>query len=431
MNQPKANKASLLFIFVTILVDVIGIGIIIPVIPSLIENLTGEPLNVAARYSGWLIMSFSVAQFLFAPLMGELSDRFGRKPILLISLFGLGLDYYFHAIAPTITWLFIGRIFAGMCGASHTVATAYIADISTKETKAKNFGLIGAAFGIGFVIGPAIGGLCAQVSPQFPFYVAAGFSLLNFIFGLVVIKESLPQENRRPINWSNIIPGVSLMHLTKYGALIGLLFAFILVHLAGQVMPSTWSFFTMEMYGWEEWMVGISLMVVGLLVGAVQGGLIGWSTKKFGNRKVISFGFVSWTVGMILFAFAFNETLLYVALLPYVLGGVAGPTIQGVMSNRVPMNEQGNLQGLLTSMVSLTAILGPLIYSYLFYAYSGEDSEIYFPGMPYAVGAICLILATIIALVSLKRMGDINSTDDEVNSLQEVDEEILDQNEIF
>ena len=412
MASKSTHKTSLVFIFITILIDVIGIGIIIPVIPSLIENLTDEPLNVAARWSGWLIMAFSAAQFLFAPLMGELSDRFGRKPILLIALAGLGVDYYFHAVAPTIGWLFVGRVLAGTCGASFTVATAYIADISTRETKAKNFGLVGAAFGLGFMIGPAIGGGFATWGIQVPFYAAACFSILNFLFGLFLIPESLGKDKRRKINWSKTIPGVSLFNLSKFGAFFGLILAFILVALAGQVMPTTWAFYTKKLFNWEDWEIGISLMVIGLLVGIVQGGLIGWSTRTFGNKKVIMFGFIAWTMGMTAFTFAFNEIFFYMAIIPYVLGGVAGPTIQGVLSNRVQENEQGNLQGMLTGMVSLTAILGPLIYSNIFYVFNGEDSVIHLPGAPFAMGGFILIIATIIAYFSLRRMGNIENNSD-------------------
>ncbi|MCG8575055.1 MAG: TCR/Tet family MFS transporter [Flavobacteriales bacterium] len=432
MNAPKSNTASLTFIFVTILVDVIGIGIIIPVIPKLIEGLTGQPLNEAAGWGGLLIMSFAAMQFLFSPLMGELSDRYGRRPILLISLAGLGVDYYFHAIAPTIWWLFAGRILAGICGASFTVATAYIADISSKENKAKNFGLIGAAFGVGFIIGPIIGGICAKWGVQVPFYVAAGFTILNFLFGLFLVPESLPKEKRRKINWAKTIPGVSLAHLNKYGSMLGLIIAFVLVHMAGQVMPSTWSFFTMELYGWDEAMVGYSLGVVGLLVGIVQGGLIGWATKKFGNRRVIMFGFLSWTLGMLLFSVAFSQAYLFVAIIPYVLGGVAGPTIQGVMSNQVPEDEQGNLQGALTSMISLTAVLGPILYTGLFYYYSGDKAQVYFPGAPYLLGGVFLVISSIVAFFALKKIKDIDATgggQDTVGEKEITESDPIDDNE--
>ena len=423
MTQTQPKKVALLFIFITILVDVIGIGIIIPVIPELIHNLTGKPPSEGAEWSGWLMMAFSLTQFLFAPLMGELSDRFGRKPILIIALLGLGVDYIFHALAPSIYWLIITRLFAGMCGASFTVATAYIADISTPETKAKNFGLVGAAFGMGFVIGPAIGGIFAEFGVAVPFLIAAGFSLLNCVFGLFVIPESLAPENRRKFDWRRTIPFVSMYHLKKYGPLLGLLIAFIMVNLAGQVMPSTWTFFTIEMYGWGPMMNGVSLMVVGLLVGLVQGGLTGVLTKKLGNRRVILLGFLLWTIGMVSFSLATTEIILFAALLPYVLGGIAGPTVQGVMSNRVPLDEQGNLQGVMTGMISLTAIAAPLLYTGLFSAFTAPDADVYFPGIAFAMASVFVIIASIIAVVSIRKLGNIDvKYPVKVNE----DEEILD-----
>ncbi len=394
------NK-SLVFIFITVLVDVIGIAIIIPVIPDIIKGLTGEGISEAATYGGLLAGSYALMQFLFSPVLGELSDRYGRRPILLISLLGLGIDYIFFAFAPTVIWLFVGRFIAGIFGASFSVANAYIADISTKENKAKNFGLIGVAFGVGFMIGPVIGGLLGKFGTEVPFLFSAGLTLLNFMFGLFFIPESLPKEKRRKVNFKKMIPFVSIGALSKHKYLFGLIIAFILANLAGQVMPSTWSYFTMENYGWEELDVGISLGVVGLLVGIVQGGLIGWVVKKYGNKKVILAGFTLWTIGMILFSFAYNQWLLFAFLPTYILGGIAGPTLQGVISNQVPENEQGNLQGALTSMNSLTSIIGPLIFSFTFTYFTKDEAPTYFPGAAFALGAVILIVATLIAYFSI------------------------------
>jgi DHA1 family tetracycline resistance protein-like MFS transporter len=420
-DSPKASasKSALTFIFFTILVDVIGIGIIIPVIPSLIKFLTGDPLADSARIGGLLIISFAGFQFLFSPVLGELSDRFGRRPVLLFALFGLGIDYLFHAFAPTIGWLFIGRIFAGITGASFTVATAYIADVSTPENKAKNFGLIGAAFGIGFILGPVIGGVCAKFGPQVPFFVAAGLTLLNFIYGFFFIPESLPVERRRKINYIKMIPFVSFAQLGKYKALFGLILAFVLVSLAGQVMPVIWSFFTMEMYKWDEAMVGISLGIVGFLVGLVQAVVIGVMVKNLGSKKVIILGFFFWTTGMILFCFAANQWILFLALIPYVMGGIAGPTMQGMISNSVPANEQGNLQGTMTQLVSLTSIIGPIIYSNVFYKFSSANATVYFPAAPFLVGAIFISIAFIIAIISVRKMKDVAKPEQEEINLNQ------------
>lgn len=408
-DKQTASKKALTFIFFTILVDVIGIGIIIPVIPSLIGFLTGDPLADSAKIGGLLIISFAGFQFLFSPVLGELSDRFGRRPVLLFALFGLGVDYLFHAFAPTIGWLFIGRILAGIAGASFTVASAYIADVSTPENKAKNFGLIGAAFGVGFILGPVIGGVCARYGPQVPFYVAAGLTLLNFVYGLIFIPESLPKERRRKMNFVKMIPFVSFAQLGKYRALFGLIIAFVLVNLAGQVMPVIWSFFTMEMYKWDETMVGVSLGIVGLLVGIVQALIIGIMVKNLGSKRVIILGFFFWTLGMILFCFSASQWILYLALIPYVMGGIAGPTMQGMISNSVAPNEQGNLQGTMTQMVSLTSIAGPLIYSNVFYSFTSENAPVYFPAAPFLVAAGFLIVAFVIAIFSVRKMKDVTS----------------------
>lgn len=399
----KSNKA-IQFIFATILVDVMGIGIIIPVIPTLIQNLTGLGLSEAAAYGGGLMISYALMQFLFSPVMGELSDKFGRRPILLISLFGLGVDYLIHAFAPTIIWLFIGRILAGMCGASHTVANAYMADISKPEDKAKNFGMLGAAFGLGFIAGPAIGGIFGAIDVRLPFLIAAGLSFANFLFGYFFVPESLQPENRREIIPRKMLPGVSLAHVGKYAGLGALIFALFLANVAGQTLPAIWTFATMEMYDWNEAQVGYSLSFVGFVVAIVQGGLIGVFVKKFGEHKTIIIGFVLWTTGMLLFAFAQQSWMIYAFLVPYALGGVAGPTLQGLLSNNVPDNEQGNLQGALTSMISVTTIISPAIATYLFYKFTGEDAIFYFPGAPYVAGAAFLLASTVIVIISLSRL---------------------------
>jgi DHA1 family tetracycline resistance protein-like MFS transporter len=400
----KAKKTALLFIFITILVDVIGIGIILPIIPELIMELTGEGNHMAIIYGMWLTTAFAGMQFLFSPVLGEISDKYGRRPILLLALLGLSIDYLIHAWAPTITWLFLGRFLAGITGASFTVASAYIADISTKEEKAKNFGLIGAAFGIGFIIGPGIGGFFGEIDIRLPFYIAAGLTFANFLFGWFFVPESLIPENRRKINIMKMIPGVSLVALRNYKGLLLLISAFFLANLAGQALPSTWSYYGIERYDWNPRQIGISLMVVGLLVAIVQGFLVGVLVKKFGKRKVITFGFLLWTVGMFLFSFATEPWMLYAFLIPYALGGIAGPTVQGVISNQVPDNEQGILQGSITGLVSITAILGQLIFSPVFYYFVRPEGDVYFPGAPYVLAALFLLAAFSLAFTAMNRL---------------------------
>ncbi len=399
------KKTALLFIFITILVDVIGIGIIIPIIPDLIMELTGEGTHMAVIYGMWLTTAFAGMQFLFSPVLGEISDNYGRKPILLMALLGLSIDYLIHAWAPTLAWLFLGRFLAGITGASFTVASAYIADISTHEEKAKNFGLIGAAFGLGFIIGPGIGGFFGEIDIRLPFYIAAGLTFLNFLFGYFFVPESLPKENRRPINVLKMIPGVSLVSLRNYKGVLLLIFAFFLANLAGQALPSTWSYYGIERYDWSPRDIGISLMVVGLLVAIAQGFLVGVAVKKFGKRRVVIFGFLMWTIGMFLFSLAKEPWMLYAFLIPYALGGIAGPTVQGIISNQVSEKEQGNLQGAITGLVSVTAILGQLLFSPVFYFFIRPEGGIYFPGAPYAVAAILLLVAFLFATWAMKRMA--------------------------
>ncbi len=400
-----SKKTALLFIFITILVDVIGIGIIIPIIPDLIMELTGEGVHTAVIYGMWLTTAYAGMQFLFSPVLGEISDQYGRRPILLMALLGLSIDYLIHAWAPTITWLFLGRFLAGITGASFTVASAYIADVSTKENKAKNFGLIGAAFGLGFIIGPGIGGFFGEIDIRLPFYIAAGLTFANFLFGWFFVPESLAPENRRPLEFKKMMPGVSLVNLRSYKGVLLLILAFFLANLAGQALPSTWSYYGIERYNWSPKEIGISLMVVGLLVAIVQGFLVGVVVRKFGKRNAITIGFLFWTIGMFLFSMATEPWMLYAFLIPYALGGVAGPTVQGVISNQVSEKEQGNLQGAITSLLSITAILGQLVFSSVFYFFIRPKGAIYFPGAPYALAALFLLIAFVIALWAMKRMN--------------------------
>lgn len=406
----KNLDSRLLFIFITVLVDVIGIGIIVPVVPELLKQLGYPDLNEAAAMGGWLMAIFAIFQFLFAPIMGELSDQYGRRPVLLLSLLGLSIDFLLHAFATSITWLFAARVLAGITGASHSVAQAYIADISSAKDKAKNFGLIGAAFGLGFIIGPAIGGIFGKIDVRLPFYIAAGLSFANFVFGYFFVPESLSKANRRKVNYSKMIPAVSLINIGKYKSLGALLIGLFLAHMAGQSLPSTWTYFTMEKYGWDEAEVGYSLSAVGICVALVQGLLIGVLVKKWGEKKVILIGYVFWTIGMFLFALASTPLLLYLFIIPYSIGGIAGATLQGLISNNVSEKEQGNLQGSITSMVSVTTILGPLLATQVFFRFADKTSDLYFPGAPYVTSALIFLIGLVIVYLGLPKVG--NKVDD-------------------
>ena len=288
--QPT-KKAAISFIFITLLIDVMGWGLIIPVMADLISQLKGIPVNQASTYGALLLSVFAITQFLFSPVIGNLSDRFGRRPVLLSSLLGFGIDYIILALAPAYGWLFIGRVIAGVTGASFTTATAYIADVSTDETsRAKNFGLIGAAFGLGFVLGPALGTFLSTWGIRAPFYAASALCLLNCLYGYFFLPESLSKENRRPFEWRRANPFGSLKFLRSHPEIGGLAFSFFLIYLGAQAVQGNWNFFTIYRFHWSEKMVGISLTVVGVLVGAVQAGLTRVINPKIGNEKSIYLG---------------------------------------------------------------------------------------------------------------------------------------------
>jgi MFS transporter, DHA1 family, tetracycline resistance protein len=395
MAAPR--KPAVGFIFITLLIDVMGWGLIIPVMPKLISSLKHISVNEASSYGALLLSVYAITQFIFAPVIGNLSDKYGRRPILLSSLFGFGIDYLFLALAPTYGWLFVGRVIAGITGASFTTATAYIADVSTKETRAKNFGLIGAAFGLGFIIGPLMGGFLAKFGVRAPFYAAAGLCLLNWLYGYFVLPESLSKENRRPFEWRRANPFGSLQFLKKTKGIGGLAISFFLIYLAAQAVQGNWSFFTIYRFSWSEDMVGISLGAVGLLVGAVQGGLTRVINPKLGNQKSIYLGLLLYTAGLILFAFATQGWMMFAFLVPYCLGGIAGPSLQATISQHVPPNQQGELQGALTSLMSLTTIIGPLMLNNLFTFFTSKKAPFIFPGVSFLLAAFFMLLSVLIA----------------------------------
>ncbi|SEJ15111.1 MFS transporter, DHA1 family, tetracycline resistance protein [Dyadobacter koreensis] len=390
------------FIFITLLIDVMGLGIIIPVMPKLISELVGGSLSDAARYGGWILFSYSFVQFVCAPIVGGLSDQFGRRPVLLASLLGFALDYLFVAYAPSIVWLFVGRIIAGVMGASFTTGAAYIADVSTPEKRAQNFGLIGAAFGLGFIIGPVLGGLLGQYGSRVPFLAAAGLSMLNFLYGLFILPESLKQENRRKFSWKRASPIGALKHLQKYPVISGLIISLALLYVAMHAVQSNWSYYTMEKFQWNERIIGYSLGAMGLLGAIVQGGLIRLIIPKIGQKRGVYVGLFLYSVGFVLFAFARETWMMFAFMVPYILGGIAGPSLQGIISTQVPSNEQGELQGALTSLMSLTSIIGPPLMSNLFYFFTKSEAPVYFPGAPMLTAAVLTLLSAYLARKSLK-----------------------------
>lgn len=399
--QKEPRKAALLFIFITVLLDVIGLGIIIPVVPSLIIELTGERISNAAIYGGALMFIYAATQFVSAPFIGSLSDRFGRRPVILISLFGFGINYILLGLAPTIFWLFAARFVSGITGASMTTASAYIADISAPEKRAQNFGLIGAAFGLGFIIGPVAGGLLGEFGSRVPFFAAAALTLINFVYGYFVLPESLSIENRRSFDIKRANPLGSLKQIKSFPTISGLIGVFFLIYMSQHATQSTWTYYTMQKFDWDEKMVGISLGIVGLCVAIVQGGLTRIVIPKIGERNSVYLGLTFSIIGFLGFAFSPTGIILLAMILPYCMGGFAGPALQGIISNQVPANQQGELQGALTSLVSFTAIFGPPLMTNLFSFFAGNNSIIHFPGMPFFTAAIFILLALILSVRAL------------------------------
>ena len=393
------------FILFTVLLDVIGIGIIIPVIPGLLAELGIPDAGQASFTGGLLLFTYAFMQFLFAPILGGLSDQYGRRLVILIALFGLTIDYLVVAFAPTIAWLFAARIVAGICGASFSSSSAYVADISAPEDRPKNFGMIGAAFGLGFILGPVMGGLLGQIDIRLPFFVSAGLTFLNFVYGYFVLPESLSIENRRKFEWKRANPIGSLKSLGKYPILKNLFIAFFIIYVASHSVQSNWSFFGKEVFDWDELDIGISLAVVGFFVAIVQAVLIGRAVKKFGQSKTIYIGLACNLTGFILFAIASEEWMIYSFLAVYVMGGLAGPTLQGIMSSEVPANEQGEFMGAITSLQNLGNIFGPLIMTGIFF-YFTTSSNFYFPGAAFALAAIFSIVSGTIIYKTISKRTD-------------------------
>lgn len=397
------NKNALLFIFITLLIDCTGIGIIIPVTPILIEELIGGDISDASKWGGWLTFSYAIMQFLFSSVLGGLSDRYGRRPVLLLSLLGLGIDYVFLAFAPSIFWLFIGRMISGISGASFTTASAYIADISEPEKRAQNFGMVGAAFGVGFILGPLIGGVFSQFGTKVPFLIAAGLSLLNALYGYFILPESLSEEHRRPFDWKRANPIGTLINLKRYKKVFGLIAIVFLLNIAGHAAQSTWTYYTILKFEWNEQWVGYSLAFVGLTIGLVQGGLIRIVIPKIGQVKSIYLGLILYLAGYVLFALATDGWMMFAFMIPFALGGLAMPAIQGVIANQVPANEQGEMQGAITSLISLTAIIGPILMTELFYRFTKDESNVYFPGAPFMMGAFLTLISIFVCARSLSK----------------------------
>ncbi|MFT6658912.1 TCR/Tet family MFS transporter [Maritalea sp.] len=406
MTGVKNPRLALIFILITVFIDILGLGIIVPVLPGLLEELTAERVSSAAAYGGFLISAYALMQFIFSPILGNLSDRYGRRPVLLASLLGLTLDYLLMGFAPTIIWLFIGRIVAGIMGAAISTATAYIADITPKEKRAQSFGLIGAAVGAGFIIGPAIGGQLGEFGTRVPFFVAAAVAFINLVYGYFILPESLGKRKRRRFDAKRANPIGTIQSLKKFPFVISFLGVLFFFSLAGQAYPSIWSFFTIERFQWTPAQIGISLSVFGIMFAVVQGALMRPAIKLFGELWTVVAGLAFATIGFFGMAFIDTAVGLYIFLLPGALGGFVGPGLNGLMSSRVDDNAQGELQGGVNAVNSITAILGPLAATQLFAFFTlSPDSHGYFPGVAFFASGIAIVVGAIIFLQATWRSG--------------------------
>ena len=399
------KQAAIGFIFVTALIDIIGIGLIIPITPELIREVSQftEKSDVSF-YGGLLGACYAFFQFIFAPILGGLSDQYGRRPVLLLALLGFAVDYLIVAFAPTLLWLFFARIISGICGSSLTVANAYVADISEPENRAKNFGLIGAAFGLGFVLGPALGGLLGSIGTRIPFFVASGLALANFLYGYFMVPESLKDENKRKFTWKRANPTKTLGRLFSHKTIIGLLVCLVFIYIAAHATHSNWSFFTDYKFGWKPQAIGFSLMFVGIMVSIVQGGLVGPVVKKIGEVNAIYVGLFFNALGLFLMGIVTESWMVYAVIVPYAFGGFAGPSLQSIMTSQIEKNAQGEFQGGLTSLVTVTNVVGPLIMTTFIFSYFTDPANGYdLPGAPFFLGTVLAVIGIFLAYRNLSR----------------------------
>ena len=392
----RSPNLALTFILMTVTLDAVGIGLIFPVMPDLMMDVTHSGISQAALWGGIITASFAVMQFLFGPIIGNLSDRFGRRPILLISLAVMSFDYVVMALTGSIWVLLVARSIAGIAAATHSTANAYIADISTPEDRAKRFGLMGAGFGIGFIAGPMLGGLVAGIDPRAPFWIAAALAAANLALGYFVVPESLSPENRRPFSLARANPLSSFAAIRRLPGLRILLTVTFLYALTFNVWPAIWAYFGKEAYGWDAKWIGLSLASFGLCMVAVQGALVGPMIRRLGENRTVLFGFIVETVTYSFLAFNTSGFMALATTPISALGGVTGPALQGIGSRSTPENQQGELQGILTSINALAMILAPLVMTWVFGVFTAATAPVYFPGAPFLLAAVIMVAAVLI-----------------------------------
>jgi len=390
--------AAVIFIFVTILLDTLALGLIIPVLPKLIESLVDNDTASAARIFGLFGTAWALMQFFFSPVLGALSDRFGRRPVVLLSNFGLALDYVFMALAPSLSWLFIGRVISGITSASISTAFAYIADITAPEKRAAVFGKIGVAFGAGFILGPALGGLLGDSDPRLPFWVAAGLSFANALYGLLILPESLPKERRSPWRWRSANPVGALRLLASVRVLAGLSLANFFAQLAHVVLPSVFVLYATYRYGWDSKTVGLTLALVGISSMVVQGGAIGPIVRRFGEWQALYLGFACGAAGFFIYGVAPTGTLFWLGIPVMALWGVAGAASQALATRQVTPEQQGRLQGATSSVVGIAQLIGPFLFTLTFAFFIGANAPFKLPGAPFLLAAAMLALALAVSI---------------------------------
>lgn len=425
-EQPVAGggrQAAIAFILLTIFIDILGIGIIIPVLPGLVKELAGADTTDASWYYGILAASYSLMQFIFAPIIGSLSDRFGRRPVILASLFGLGVDFIIQGFAPSLTWLFFGRIFAGIFGASITTANAYIADVSTAETRARNYGFVGIMFGLGFIFGPSLGGLLGSIDLRLPFFVSAGLALVNWLYGFFILPESLPKENRSPFSLASANPFGTLKRLRTYPIVAALALAFAMMSLAQRGLENVWVLYTAYKFEWGEYENGLALGLVGLTAAFVQGGLVRPAVKRLGERNTVLLGLSISALAFFGYGIATSGYMVPVIIIFGSLGGLTGPALQSIVAGNVSPSEQGNAQGALTSLMSLTNIVAPLVFTaglFSFFTQPPGDQSLFgvpvsvpnIPGIPFFIGSALLVGALFVCRSVFRRFPTPTSTNE-------------------
>jgi DHA1 family tetracycline resistance protein-like MFS transporter len=399
----RGKKRAIQIVLATIFLDTIGVGIIIPVMPALLMELGGQGLGEAASFGGYLTALYALMLFLCAPIMGSLSDRFGRRPVLLLSLTAYALDHLIMATAETLAVLFIGRAIAGITGASHSAANAYMADVSMPAERARNFGRVSAAWGLGFILGPALGGILGELGPRIPFFVSAGLCFGTAAVGFFALPETLSAENRRNFSLVRANPVGAVIQMRRFPVVIGIFVALVFHQIAHDANPSTWSYYTMFKFGWSELGVGLSTAFVGVCISVVQATGVQPAIRLLGERRAVVVGFLLMALGFAGYAAASQGWMMYAFTVLFALGGIAMPALRGILANQVPDAQQGELQGAISSLMGLTMIATPLIMPQIFRTFSADDAPIFFPGAAFATAAVMLLLCVATFMRAIRR----------------------------